>query len=323
MKLSIEKIRLDLRVTWKISRNESLYKSNFIVRLVIGQDTTLGEVAPNIRYGETPELIEQQFNSLPDFSNPQELLDGCSTLEICHSLKCALVCAAVDMIAKKSGMSIETFLGVKRLEKLPTSMSIPIMEEELLTKYIDDIKRFKFIKIKVNEQNAISFTSKITSMTDRPIRIDANEAFSDTDSFYKFIESIENFNIQFIEQPFKASDRALYREVKGECPFEIMADESIEDSADFDELKLMFDSVNIKLMKTGGYLKALELIEKAKASGMKVMLGCMIESSVGISNALRLASLADYLDLDGSLLIKNDPFNLILEDDGLISLKRD
>lgn len=124
-----------------------------------------------------------------------------------------------------------------------------------------------------------------------------------------------------MEQPFAANNKDAYLSTKGRCPFEVMADESIEDDADFTELSQMFDSINIKLMKTGGYQKALSLIKEGKKHKMKVMLGCMIESSLGISNALRLGGLADYFDLDGALLVKNDPFEgLLKEKEGRLAL---
>lgn len=320
MKIKLLPMRLDLKVNWKLSRNESSYKDNFIVQIIKDEKTGLGEIAPNIRYGEDPENIKQSFNSLPDFKTPNDVLDYCANTDLLHAFKCGLVSAALDLEAKLAGVSIEERLGVKKGGEVPTSMSVPIMAEDLLEEYVGKIARFPFIKIKVNSENAASFSRKVASLTDSPLRIDANEGFKSAAEFLDFCKATQDLNIQFMEQPFPASQVEDYLAIRGKCPFEVMADESIEDDADFNELSKMFDSVNIKLMKTGGPLKAMELIIKAKEQGLRVMLGCMIESSLGISWALRLSSLADFYDLDGALLIKNDQFDLVKEKEGRLAL---
>ncbi|MBC77841.1 MAG: hypothetical protein CME64_17680 [Halobacteriovoraceae bacterium] len=323
MKISFEPKKLDLKVNWKISRNEALFKENVFIKLTHGGQFGLGEVAPNIRYNETLDLVLKQLKEFPTVDEPEALLEEVSHSKVCHSLKNGLVCAAIDLICKLKGIGVEEFLNLTSLRVAATSISVPIMDQSLVESYVSDINRFKFIKIKVNELNCVDFTKQVAKFSSSPIRIDANEAFTSLDSFQKFVDQVSSLNIQFIEQPFKASDVELYRKIKGQTPFEIMADESIEDHADFQTLSELFDSVNVKLMKAGGYLQAKRLTEGAKSKGLKVMLGCMIESSVGIRNALRLGSLADYFDLDGSLLIKNDPYNKIHESNGLVSLIED
>lgn len=314
---------LDLKVKWKISRNESVSKDNFFVKLEDNGLVGLGEIAPNVRYGETPEKIKQEFEFLPEFKTPEEILSFLEDCELLHALKCSLDTAAVDLISKRDNKKIWEVLDVAAPIEVGTSISVPIMEEQLLEKYLEGVKRFPYVKIKVNEENAISFTKKIASLIHRPLRIDANEGFSSVESFLAFVDSVKELNIQFMEQPFPADKKEFYMAVKGKCSFEVMADESIEDDADFEELSKQFDSINIKLMKTGGYHRAIELIKKARIYGMKVMLGCMVESSLGISAALRLSSLADYFDLDGSLLISNDPFEFLKEKEGQLALSND
>lgn len=321
MKLNIEHFKLYLKVNWKLSRNEALHKDNFVITLSNNGLEGRGEVAPNIRYGETPESILNDFNGLPSFSSPEEMIKYCLDSNLAHSLKCGLNCAATELIAKKSSKSIEEVLGISVSESpLLTSISVPIMESSLLDGYLSGLKRFSFVKVKVGEENAVGLVRAISKITSRPLRIDANEGFTSAENFLSFAKDVENCNIQFVEQPFPAADVESYKKIRGQCSFEIMADESIEDHADFSQLAQLFDSVNIKLMKTGGYHKALELIAQAKKHGMKVMLGCMIESSLGIACAMRLASLGDYFDLDGSLLIKDDPFGLIEEKEGRLTL---
>ena len=159
----------------------------------------------------------------------------------------------------------------------------------------------------------MEFLEEIKKHTNKKLRIDANEGFDSLSEFLRFEEAIKDFNIEFIEQPFPVHFKQEYKELKKQSIFEIIADESVEDDFHPEELCEMFHGVNIKLMKAGGLLRAKELLEKAKSYGLKTMIGCMIESSLGISEALYLAHLADYLDLDGHLLISNDPYPDMIE----------
>jgi len=240
----------------------------------------------------------------------------------CHSFKFGVESALVHYEAFKANKSVSEFLEIDQsLGLIPTSFSVPIMDEKNLEEYLSNLSRFPFIKIKVNQDNAISFVKNIARYTNSPLRVDGNEAWETLSKYKEFEKKCCDLNIQFIEQPFKAKAVDLYKELKKDSLFEIMADESIEDSADFSEIAKQFDSVNIKLMKTGGYYNAIRLLKEAKKYNLKTMIGCMIETSVGISSAMNLSSLGDYFDLDGSLLLKNDPYDLIFESNGFLTLK--
>ena len=130
---------------------------------------------------------------------------------------------------------------------------------------------------------------------------------------------MKKINIQFVEQPMPASMKDEYIYLRKKSPIEIIADESVETVADFNELSKMFHGINVKLMKASGYGNAIDLLKSAKSYKMKTMIGCMIESSLAIYSALNITSLVDYIDLDGSLLVANEPFGLITESDGLLS----
>ena len=138
-------------------------------------------------------------------------------------------------------------------------------------------------------------------------------------NFIKRISQISK--IDFIEQPLPARLNHEMIYLKGKCGVEFIADESITYDEDLSKLSLYFDGVNIKLMKSGTIRNAKKQLEKAKKLGLKTMLGCMIETSLGISFAYSLAKDVDYLDLDGFILIEDEPFQLLNEDKGLISLK--
>lgn len=323
MKINLIKKKLDLKVNWKLSRNETLFKENFFIHILDGNNEFLGEIAPNIRYGETSDVIIENFNRVKDLKLNLTLLESIwKEGEFCHSFKFGLESAMVHFEAFKQGKTVASFLGLQsEIKSIPTSFSVPIMEESELGEYLSNISRFPFIKIKVSQDNAISFVKNIAKYTQAPLRVDGNEGWTDFDSYKRFEKECSKLNIQFIEQPFKSVNKDFYLELQKDSHFEIMADESIEDSADFQEISKMFNSVNIKLMKTGGYLNAIKLLEEAKRHNLKTMIGCMIETSVGISSAINISSLGDYFDLDGSLLLKNDPYNFITESNGYLSKK--
>jgi L-alanine-DL-glutamate epimerase-like enolase superfamily enzyme len=175
----------------------------------------------------------------------------------------------------------------------------------------------------VNQDIAAALVLEVAKHFKGKLRIDGNEAWSDLPSYLAFEKVLrENkIKVEFIEQPFKASDVKLYKELFPVSHYPLMADESITESADFEDLKSMFHMINIKLMKTGSFFKAIDFLKAAREQGMQTMLGCMIETSLGISQAMALASLADFFDLDGCLLIKEDPFSLVELREGKLYLK--
>lgn len=322
MNFSLDKIKLDLKVNWKLSRNETLFKENYIFKIHHPTGEYIGEVAPNIRYGETSDKIESDFQKfLEDFKKNSDIYSFLYSKDYSHSFQFAVESAFTHLNAHLEAKSIEKFLGLNESHSVDTSFSVPIMDESLLQDYLKNLSRFKYIKIKVNQENAIDFVKQIAKYTNASLRVDANEGFSDFDSYKRFEKEISNYNIQFVEQPFKSSMVDEYIKLKKESQFEIMADESIEQNVDFDELSKQFHSINVKLMKAGGFKKAISLLQEARRRNMKTMIGCMIETSLGIGCALRLTSLGDYFDLDGSLLIKKDPFNFIEESNGSLSIK--
>lgn len=321
MKFELEKIKLDLKVNWKLSRNETLFKENFIFKILNENQTYCGEIAPNIRYHETIEKIEQDFDHfLKDYESSDDISSFLYSKNYSHSFQFAVESAFVHLNSELGNCTVSGYLGLDAPRPILTSYSIPIMEEKELKDYIQKIERFKFIKVKVNKENAAHFVKTIANQTQVPLRIDGNEAWADLDSYLKFEKEIQEINVQFIEQPFAANMVDEYIALKPLSRFEIMGDESIEQNVDFSLISKQFHSINVKLMKAGGYSKAIELLTNAREYGLKTMLGCMIETSLGISSAIHLSSLADYFDLDGSLLIKNDPFNLIIESNGSLKL---
>ncbi len=323
---SLKKIDLPLKFPWKIARGTSLFKTNYIITVECDGSIGQGEVAFNIRYNESEELIEQQFQEFLDhgaeeLSSLEKLISLVSELDLVSSLSFGLESAMAHLNAQMSDRSIHQLLCVPQVHGIHTSFSIPIMPASDVQAFIQkhDLKRFAAIKIKIGNENGLDLISQTAKFYSGPLRIDANEAFVDTDSLMNLAESLKNYNIQFIEQPFAAKDFDLYREIKGKSGFDIFADESLTSGEVTPEFKDLFDGVNVKLMKAGGYMRALKQLRTARELGLKTMLGCMIETSLGISCAMNIANNVDFYDLDGCLLLSEDPMNVVQEDCGTLN----
>jgi glutamate racemase len=313
-------------VNWKISRNESTNKTNLIIKLKSGSEFAESEVAFNIRYGESLELIQKQFSAskeqLEGSGTLDEYLNKLEILELCNSLRFALESVAVNLFTTKENISIEDYLQVKVARgSYPSSHSIPIMELSEIENFIlqNNLKRFKSIKVKVNANNAVEFVQEVQKHISCPIRIDGNECFSNADDVLVFLDKIDAKSVEFLEQPIPSSDRNECIKLKNICKTKIIADESITNDFEAEYLARAFSGVNLKLMKSGGLIRLRDQILKAKAYNLEVMVGCMIESTIAISYGLLFAEEADYLDLDGFLFIKNESYSKVVEQNGLLT----
>jgi L-alanine-DL-glutamate epimerase-like enolase superfamily enzyme len=197
---------------------------------------------------------------------------------------------------------------------------MPIIPVNEIADYLAPIKRFSSLKIKVNAESAEEMLLEIKKYSSAKLRVDANEGWKDLDSFLRFQATLQGMNIELIEQPFPSSMQEEYKGLKKITPYKILADESIEDVGDFEDLASQFHAVNIKLMKTGSLIKARDFILKAKRHQMEAMMGCMIETTIGISYGMLFGGMVEYVDLDGFLLVKDEAYKLVSEDQGVLSL---
>ena len=327
MKLWLEKIHLDLKVNWKLSRNQTTFKENFIVHLENGSQHFRSEIAPNIRYGETPDKIQEQFDEwlktvfVEKIKGQSDLSAELDKAKLFHSLRFGLEAVFLSAFAGNTNQSLAEYLKLPISTSAETSFSMPIIPVNEIADYLEKIKRFSSLKIKVNAETASDMLAEIKKHTKVKLRVDANEGWSDLDTFLRFEESLKGMNIELIEQPFASSMQAEYKELKKKTSYKILADESIEDVGDFKDLATQFHAINIKLMKTGSLLKARDLILKAKKNYLEVMMGCMIETSIGISYGMLFTSMVEYVDLDGFLLVKDEPYKLVNEEMGVLSFK--
>lgn len=328
LKWDIELKRLDLKYTWAISRNASDFKINAFVKVSDGEIEGMGEAAPNVRYHESPEIFLQEIERFKrectsSMRSAFDLSEWLAAEKYPNSLRFAIESAYIHYSAKKEGKPISTFLDLSTPTARDTAYTIPIMGEEKLEAYFREYRpdRFKYIKIKVNGENLESFIRQVRAHCANPFIIDANEAYTSPEKLLLDLEKSGETNIAFVEQPFPAGYNDAYAFLKERSPFPIFADESVTDSANFEELSKGFHGINMKLMKAGGYLNGIRLLKEAKKHGMSTMIGCMVESGLGISSGLQISSLADFLDLDSFLILKEDPFEWVKEENGKVFLQ--
>jgi glutamate racemase len=324
---NIKEIELPLKFTWNISRNSSDIKRNFIIEVKNGSLSGVGEVAFNVRYGETREIILEKFEefsqaaSTQDFSGVENLVAFMDKLDLPQSLRFGIESSFVHYISIMSGKTVAQLMGTNTVSSIKTSFSIPIMEVGKIRDFVieNNLKRFSTIKLKINDENALDLCREVLKCVEVPLRIDANEAFKSTSDVMKFLESLPDIDrVEFLEQPLPSDFHEEALELKKHTTVMLFADESVTKEEINQYYVERFHGVNIKLMKAGGYLKAVKQLRQAKLLGLKTMLGCMVETSLGISSALNIAGGVDYHDLDGSLFLKDDPYKLISEENGKI-----
>jgi L-alanine-DL-glutamate epimerase-like enolase superfamily enzyme len=325
---TIEPVVLDLKYTWKISRNATDQKTNLIVTASDGIKKGTGEAAPNIRYHESAEegikLFSAFVEAAPEEANDiSELHTVIKKLKLFPSLAFAIESAWFSYKEAKEKKSFYELTGIEPPGEIITSYTIPIMDTGKMKKFYEEnrLSRFPFIKLKVNSENAYESLRHLLSFCNNPVMLDANESFTDVEQCIYWLEKIQRMPLVLVEQllPANMKDESAY--MKKYCPFKIFADESVTDHADFSEIRKSFDGINMKLMKAGGILNGIQLLKEAKKNNLMTMIGCMVETTLGISTAMKLCSLADYADLDSFLLLKKEPFGLAEEKDGALHFK--
>ncbi len=319
--------QLNLIHTWTISRNSADVKNNVFVRYHRNGVFGIGEAAPNIRYNETPEstieLIQRAVPIVEQY-NPWHFVDmGYAIRALAEeqtAAKCAIDIAVMDWVGKSLGIPLYRFFGLDKSKAPITTFSIGIDTPEVMQQKVREAEQFPILKIKVGRDNDEEIINAVRAVTDKPLRVDANEGWKTKEEALEKIRWLEKMGVEFIEQPLPAAMLEETRWLRERVTIPIIADEAVKKAADIPQLATAYDGINIKLMKSGGIQEALRMIWMARSLGMKIMLGCMIESSCAIAAAAHISPLVDYADLDGNLLISNDPFRAVIVDRGRLIL---
>jgi L-Ala-D/L-Glu epimerase len=231
--------------------------------------------------------------------------------------RCALDLALHDRIGKLTGQPLYQLLGLPRPEPMISSFTIAVDTPKAMAAMAQKFSNFNILKIKLaGDGKDIARLSAIrAARPDVKLRVDANAGWKAEDAVV-LVRDLERFDLEMIEQPVAKEDISGMGIVQAFTQIPIVADESVQTLADVEALvKAGVKGINLKLMKTGGLTPAVAMLKRARELGLKVMLGCMIETSIGATAMAHLAGLADWLDLDASMLISNDPFDGMTFDD--------
>jgi L-alanine-DL-glutamate epimerase-like enolase superfamily enzyme len=190
-----------------------------------------------------------------------------------------------------------------------TSCTIGIDSTEMILNKLKEADNFSYIKVKLGTGDDRKLINTIRTETDKPIFADINQGWKNREEALELTQSFYENNVLLIEQPFRKSNYKDTAWLTARSPIPIIADEAVQRLSDLDKIKDAYSGINIKLMKSTGISEAYKMIIRARQLNLKVMLGCMTETSCAISAAAHLSSLADWVDLDGNILINNDLFN--------------
>ncbi|REJ80844.1 MAG: hypothetical protein DWQ44_04755 [Bacteroidetes bacterium] len=323
MRWSIHPVSLELKFTWKISRNTSDVKHNLIVRVSDGKFSGFGEAAPNIRYGESSDSLLEEFQIFLENQNGTDELLLRDEMNLSYALRFAIDSAWTHLQAMKKNQSIPQLKGLATPEQIDTAFTIPIMDPAACRVFYmeNDLKRFRYVKLKIKGTEGYDTLHYLSTFTSGRIILDPNESFHDVDELIRFSEKIRKLPVEFLEQPMPDGMDIEYRYLKKYVHQPVFADESIHHDCDFDRLKEMFDGINVKLMKAGSYYTAIRQLQMARERKMGTMIGCMVETTLGIFSGMNLTSLCHYADLDSFLYIKKEPFQMIDEDSGCLMFR--
>jgi L-alanine-DL-glutamate epimerase-like enolase superfamily enzyme len=327
MKLTFRSCDLQLTHTFTIARGSRDVEPCILTEFKHDGITGYGEAAPSERYGETPASVTQFLRriDLGAFTDPFQVDDILRYVgglaEGNFAAKAAVDIALHDWVGKALDVPLWKMWGLSKDHTPRTSFTIGIDTLEVIEQKVAEAEAYPILKVKLGTDRDEEIIRTIRKCTDKVVRVDANEGWKVKEEARDKILWLEEQGVEFVEQPMPAADLEGTAWLREQVGIPLIADENVERSSDIPALQYAFDGINIKLMKCGGLREAMRMIYAAKLLDMKIMLGCMIESSVAISAAAQLSPLVDYADLDGNVLIANDPFTGVGLEDGKLILK--
>jgi L-alanine-DL-glutamate epimerase-like enolase superfamily enzyme len=322
-------VRLNLQHTWTTTMSSSQYRDTLHTSYTRDGITGHGEGAPIVRYHEDAAGAQKAAESVRDLllsADPMQF--GKVMAEVFERVpgewagKAAIDIALMDWVGQKLKIPLYSYFGLDPADTPLTTFSIGIDTPEITKQKTREAEDFPILKVKVGLSTDEPTIEAVRSVTRKPLRVDANEGWTDKEEAVRKINWLEKMGVEFIEQPMPAEMIEETRWVRSRVHIPVIADEACQRASDILKLRDAFDGVNVKLDKSGGMLEACRMIQIAKALGMKTMLGCMISSSVSVSAAAHLSPLVDYADLDGNLLISNDPFHGVRVEKGKLILPK-
>jgi len=310
MRLGLKKFTLPLKHTFSISRESHDFQDTLIVSLSSEGKTGYGEATSNPYYGITTEGMISEIESIKkeveDFKleHPEVFHRFLVEKGLSNFAICALDLAAWDLYGKIKGKALYELWRTSKENYPTTNYTIGL---DTVEKMVSKMKEtpWPIYKIKLGTDNDVAIVKELRNHTDAIFRIDANCAWSVKETILN-APQLKELGVEFLEQPLKADDWEGMERLMHQSVLPVMADESCIIESDVEKCGLHFSGINIKLTKCGGLTPTLRMIKKGKDLGLKVMVGCMTESSVGISAIAQLLPQLDYVDMDGAMLLKED-----------------
>ncbi|QSW97817.1 dipeptide epimerase [Haloterrigena alkaliphila] len=334
LETSFERHALPLEYPFGIARGTTTEREVVTVRIEDDDAVGVGAAAPASHYGETvdtvtavlPDLlavVEDEVTDADDLHRLETVERRMrETVRGNPAARCAVSIACHDLVAKRLDVPLYRYWGLDPDRTLETSYTIGLDDLETMREKTETAleRGYGTLKIKLGTDRDLEIVETIRSVApDVDLFVDANEAWEPKEAVRK-IDHLAEYDLSFVEQPVPAENPEGLRFVYERSPLPIAADESCVTLADVPQVADRCDIANLKLMKCGGLREAKRMIHAARAHGLEVMLGCMTESNASIAAACHLAPLLDYADLDGSLLLADDPYDGVPLPDGRIDL---
>ncbi|MDQ3915030.1 MAG: dipeptide epimerase [Actinomycetota bacterium] len=313
-------VEMPLKERFTIARETWDVATSVFAVVRYGDTEGFGECSPDAHWGETPETTLQQLHSLDlsQLHGPFDL-EGVSELLPPGSARCVLDVALHDLAAQLAGVPVRSFLGVGDAPLPPTSVTVPIAERDAMVARAASLAAYPIVKTKVGFDGDVEAVAAIREVFPGRIRVDANGGWDEAGAVDR-LRRLEPYDVELCEQPIPKGNHAALARVTEASPIPVYADEDAGTSPDVAALAGAVDGVNLKLRKAGGIRETWRGIATARAHGMGVMLGCDLDSGIAMSAAAALAPLCDFIDLDGPLLLAEDPHPAVRYDRGTLLL---
>lgn len=329
LNLSFVPHELQLRHAFNLAKSSRTVTPDVLVRIELDGLTGYGEASMPPYLGESEKSVCNFLSQLDieQFTDPFQIADIHRYMDTVatgnQAAKCAVDIALHDLVGKIMGQPWFRIWGLNPAETPFTSFTIGIDKPDVVKMKVEEASPYKVLKVKMGLDRDKETVELIRKMTDVPICADVNQGWTKREKALEMCHWLAERNCLFVEQPFDKDDVENTAWLRERSPLPIIADEAVHGVADVRRVADIYDGINIKLMKCGGMHEAHEMAVVAKALGLKVMLGCMTETSCAVTAAAQLAPMADWADLDGNLLITNDPFDGLKIVDGKVTLPTD
>jgi L-alanine-DL-glutamate epimerase-like enolase superfamily enzyme len=314
LRLTSEILTLHTRHPFVIARGSQTECRTVMVRIADADGVEgWGEAAPSRYYGETADTVQAALAVYGPLLGPDPSQLAAIDARLVAALggnaaaRVAISAALHDLVCKRLDLPLWRYWGLDRDRAPVSTFTIGIDTPEMIRRKLDEAAEYPVLKVKLGGSDDVGVLKTLRDATDRELRVDANGAWTPAHTL-RMLPVLEDFGVTLLEQPVPRDDIDGFARIRRHARIPLIADESCITSADIPRLVGSVDGINIKLAKCGSLREALRMIAIARAHAMMVMVGCMIESSLGITAAAHLTPLVDIVDLDGAALVADDPF---------------